>query len=102
MPSCFKCSTIILVSKKSTFAGLIEYRPVVVMKSFEGLVLKQDITDPLLDPLQFAPYILHHLDQPGMYARILFVDLSLAFNTVILDILQGKFNQLTVPASSCQ
>ncbi|KAK3568507.1 hypothetical protein QTP86_008603 [Hemibagrus guttatus] len=50
-----------------------------------------DITDPLLDPLQFAyranrsvddavnmalHFILQHLDSPGSYARILFVDFS--------------------------
>ncbi len=67
----------------------------VVMKSFERLVLAhlKDITGPLLDPLQFAyranrsvddavnmglHYILQHLDKPGTYARILFVDFSSA------------------------
>ena len=61
------------------------------MKCFERLVLAhlKSITDPLLDPLQFAyranrsvddavnmglHYILQHLDQNGTYARILFVD----------------------------
>ncbi|KAK3543506.1 hypothetical protein QTP70_023226, partial [Hemibagrus guttatus] len=46
--------------KKTKITGLNDYRPValtsVVMKSFERLVLSylKDITDPLLDPLQFA------------------------------------------------
>ncbi|KAK3532941.1 hypothetical protein QTP70_004553, partial [Hemibagrus guttatus] len=70
--------------------------------SFERLVLAylKDITGPLLDPLQFAyranrsvddavnrglHYILQHLDKPGTYARILFVDFSSAFNTIIPD-----------------
>ncbi len=59
---------------------------------------------PLLDPLQFAyranrsvddavnmglHYVLQHLDRPGTYVRILFVDFSWAFNTII-------------PNSSCQ
>ncbi|KAK3535563.1 hypothetical protein QTP70_016833 [Hemibagrus guttatus] len=61
------------------------------MKSFERLVLSylKDITDPLLDPRQFAyranrsvddavnmalHFILQHLDSPGSYARILFLD----------------------------
>ncbi|KAL0152393.1 hypothetical protein M9458_052116 [Cirrhinus mrigala] len=103
--------------------GLNDYRPValtsVVMKSFERLVLAylKDITGPLLDPLQFAyranrsvddavnmglHYILQHLDKPGTYARILFVDFSSAFNTIIPDIFQNKLSQLSVPTSICQ
>ncbi len=66
----------------------------VVMKSFEKLVLAhlKDITGPLLDTFQFAwqvslpnrsvddavnmglHYVLQHLDRPGAYVRILFVD----------------------------
>ncbi|KAL0199142.1 hypothetical protein M9458_007682, partial [Cirrhinus mrigala] len=76
-----------------------------------------DITGPLLDPLQFAyranrsvddavnmglHYILQHLDKSGTYARILFVDFSSAFNTIIPDILQNKLSQLSVPTSICQ
>ncbi|KAM9771226.1 uncharacterized protein ACBT44_004310 isoform 1-T1 [Syngnathus typhle] len=89
------------------------------MKSFERLVLNhlKEVTGPLLDPLQFAyranrsvddavnmglHYILHHLDTPGTYARILFVDFSSAFNTIAPDILQQKLIQLAVPASTCQ
>jgi len=44
-------------------------------------------------------YILQHLDKPGTYARILFVDFSSAFNTIIL---QNKLTQLSVPISICQ
>ncbi len=72
----------------------------VVMKSFGKLFLSylKDITGPLLDPLQFAyranrsmgdvvniglHYILQHLDKSGTYVRILFVDFSSAFNTII-------------------
>ncbi len=103
VPSCFKRSTIIPVPKKPKITGLNVYRPValtsVVMKSFERLVLAhlKDFTGPLLDPLQFAyranrsvddavnmglHYILQHLDKPGTYARILFVDFSSTFNTI--------------------
>ncbi len=123
VPSCFKRSTIIPVPKKPKITGLNDYRPValtsVVMKSFERLVLAhlKDITGPLLDPLQFAyranrsvddavnmglHYILQHLDKPGTYARILFVDFSSAFNTIIPDTLQNKLTQLSVPTSICQ
>ncbi|KAK3559360.1 hypothetical protein QTP86_012769 [Hemibagrus guttatus] len=60
VPACFKTSAIVPVPKKKKITGLNDYRPValtsVVMKSFERLVLSylKDITDPLLDPLQFA------------------------------------------------
>ena len=60
VPACFKASTIIPVPKKTRITGLNDYRPValtsVVMKVFERLVLAhlKSITDPLLDPLQFA------------------------------------------------
>ncbi|KAK3539529.1 hypothetical protein QTP70_009510 [Hemibagrus guttatus] len=60
VPACFKTSAIVPVPKKTKITGLNDYRPValtsVVMKSFERLVLSylKDITDPLLDPLQFA------------------------------------------------
>ncbi len=102
---------------------ITDYRPValtsVVMKSFEKLVLAhlKDITGPLLDPLQFAyranrsvddavnmglQYVLHHLDSPGTYVRILFVDFSSAFNTIIPNHLLPKLTQLSVPTSVCQ
>ncbi|KAK3548134.1 hypothetical protein QTP70_004875 [Hemibagrus guttatus] len=95
VPACFKTSAIVPVPKKTKITGLNDYRPValtsVVMKSFEHLVLSylKDITDPLLDPLQFAyranrsvddvvnmalHFILQHLDSPGSYARIQFLD----------------------------
>ncbi len=88
----------------------------VVMKSFERLVLAylKASTGPLLDPLQFAyranrsvddavnmglHFTLQHLDRPGTYVRILFVDFSSAFNTIIPDTLQNKLTQLSVPTS---
>ena len=123
VPSCFKRSTIVPVPKKHCITGLNDYRPValtsVVMKSLERLVLThlKDITGPLLDPMQFAyranrsvddavnmglHFILQHLDSPGTYARMLFVDFSSAFNTIIPEVLLTKLIQLTVPASTCQ
>jgi len=85
-----------------------------VMKSFERLVLShlKEITDSLLDPLQFAyranrsvddavnlalHYILQHLDSAD-----LFVDFSSAFNTIIPALLQEKLAQLSVPDSTCR
>ncbi|KAF7640908.1 hypothetical protein LDENG_00006300 [Lucifuga dentata] len=47
-------------------------------------------------------FILQHLDPPGTYARILFVDFSSAFNTIIPSLLQDKLSQLNVPDSTCR
>ncbi len=91
----------------------------VAMKSFERLVLAylKDTTGPLLDPLQFAyranrsvddavnmglHFILQHLNRPGTYVRILFVDFRSAFNTIIPSLLQPKLTELSVPTSVCQ
>ncbi len=96
--------TIIPVPKKPKITGLNDYRPValmsVAMKSFKRLVLAylKASAGPLLDPLQFAcranrsvddavnmglHFILQHLDRPGTYVRILFVDFSSTFFFVI-------------------
>ncbi len=89
------------------------------VSSFERLVLAylKVSTWPLLEPLQFTNranrsvddavnvglhFILQHLDRPGTYVRILFVDFSSAFNTIIPDTLQNKLTQLSVPTSVCQ
>ncbi len=47
-------------------------------------------------------YILQHLDRPGTYVKILFVDFSSAFNTIIPNLLLPKLTQLSVPTSVCQ
>ncbi len=117
------CYTSIPIPKKPIITGLNDYRPValmsVVTNSFEKLVLAhlKDITGPLLDPLQFAyranrsvddavnmglHFILQHLDRPGTYVRILFVDFSSAFNTIISNLLLPKLTQLSMPTSICQ
>ncbi|KAK3531933.1 hypothetical protein QTP86_001271 [Hemibagrus guttatus] len=89
-----------------------------VRESFERIVLfyLKDITDPLLDPPQFVyranksvddavnmafHFILQHLDSPGSYARILFVDFSYTFNTIVPALLRDKLFQLNVPDSMC-
>ncbi len=123
VPSCFKCSIIIPIPKKSKIEGLNDYRPVallsVVMKSFEKQVMAhlKEITGPSLDSLQFAcranrsvddavnmglHYVLQHLDRAGTYVWILFVDFSSAFNAIIPNLLLTKLTQLSVPTSICQ
>lgn len=60
VPTCFNFSTIMSVPKRQALITLNDYWPVsltsVVMKVFEHLVLAhlKVVTDPLLDPLQFA------------------------------------------------
>ncbi len=111
------------IPRKSKITWLNDYRPValtsVVMKSFEKLVLAhmKDINGPSLDPLQFAHranrsvddavnmglyYVLQHLDRPGAYVRIMFVDFSPAFSTIIPSLLLPKLTQLSVPTSIYQ
>src|SRR4029434_7267809 len=46
--------------------------------------------------------LMQHLDSPGTNARMLFLDFSSAFNTIIPEVLITKLTQLTVPASTCQ
>ncbi len=69
-----------------------------------------------LDPLRFAyranrsvddavnmglHYVLQYLDRPGAYVRILFVDFSSDFNTIIPNLLLPKLTQLSVSTSIC-
>ena len=103
-------------------AGLSDFRPValtpIVMKCFECLVM-QHIKKCLpadLDPLQFAyrtnrstedaiSTMLHltlsHLEQKNTYARLLFIDFSSAFNTIIPQQLVEKLQLLKVDNSIC-
>ncbi|KAK3514232.1 hypothetical protein QTP70_010413 [Hemibagrus guttatus] len=54
------------------------------------------------DAVNMAVYfILQHLDSAGSYIRILFVDFSFAFNTIIPALLRDKLFQLNVPDSMC-
>ena len=123
VPLCFKMSTIVPVPKKPAITKLNDYRPValtsVIMKVFERLVLKflRLETSGILDPHQFAyrenrsvedavalglHYILKHLDAPRTYARVLFIDYSSAFNTIIPIKLHDKLVNMGIDTSLCQ
>ena len=122
VPDCFKSATIVPVPKRAKVSSLNDYRPValtsVVMKVLERIVLSQlkSATNHLLDPLQFAyrsgrsvddavsllmHYLLNHADKPKSYARILFIDFSSAFNTIIPDKLHSKLLSLNVNPQLC-
>ncbi|KAK1806482.1 hypothetical protein P4O66_004990 [Electrophorus voltai] len=120
IPSSFKRSTIFPIANKPRPSGLNDYRPValtsVVMKCFEKLV-RDFITSSLPDPLQFAyrhnrstddatAHLLHttltHLDKGrGNYVKMLFVDYSSAFNTIIHSQLTTKLEGLGLHTSLC-
>lgn len=122
VPECLKSSTIIPVPKKTSPTCLNDYRPValtpVIMKCFERILLRhiRGLIPTDLDSLQFAyranrstedavSITLHtaltHLQQPNTYARMLFVDFSSAFNTVIPDKLVLKLHAVGLPVSLC-
>uniref|UniRef100_A0A3Q3GWF6 Reverse transcriptase domain-containing protein n=1 Tax=Labrus bergylta TaxID=56723 RepID=A0A3Q3GWF6_9LABR len=113
--SMLKATSIVPVPKHSSPTGLNDYRPValtpIIMKCFERLVLAhlKNCLPPTLDPFQFAyrsnrstedavstalHSVLTHLDNNNTYARMLFVDFSSAFNSVIPSKLNTKLGDL--------
>ncbi len=123
VPTPFKKSVIIPVPKNSKPSCLNDYRPVAltstVMKVFERL-LKKHICSSIpatLDPLQFAyrpnrstddaiSQVLHssltHIDSKnGNYVRLLFIDYSSAFNTIVPTKLTVKLSDLDLNTSLC-
>ncbi|KAK1794450.1 hypothetical protein P4O66_011319, partial [Electrophorus voltai] len=123
IPSSFKLSTIVPIPKKPRPSDLNDYGPValtlVMMKCFEKLV-RDFITSSLpasMDPLHFAycdnrstddaiAHLLHttltHLDEGrGNYVKMLFVDYSSVFNTIIPSLLTTKLEDLGLHTSLC-
>ncbi len=120
VPTCFKATTIIPVPKKSSPSCFNDYRLVALtpipMKCFERLVMQhiKSVLPPSLDPFQFAyrsnrstddATALHpaltHLDKKDSYVRMLFIDFSSAFNTIIPQQLTHKLVQLGLNTSLC-
>ena len=123
VPKTWKASTIVPVPKKPSPSELNDYRPValtsVVMKSMERAVLSHltDVTDTQMDPMQFAYrkargtddacaeliyQIFEHLEMQGNYVRLLFVDFSSAFNTMLPSVLVDKLSTMSVSSSLCR
>ncbi|KAI3371986.1 hypothetical protein L3Q82_006856 [Scortum barcoo] len=122
VPTCFKETIIVPVPKKTKILSLNDDRPVAltstIMKCFERLV-KSFITSSIpdsLDPLQFAyrpnrstedaiALTLHtalsHLDQRDTYVRMLFIDYSSAFNTIVPSKLVTKLRDLGLNSALC-
>ena len=122
VPACFKSSVIIPVQKKSKVTYPNDWRPValtpIVSKCFEKLikVLICRMLPPALDPHQFAyrknkstddaiatalHLALAHLDKRNTYVRMLFVDYSSAFNTIVPSRLDRKLRDLGIDPSLC-
>ncbi len=117
-----KSTTIIPVPKNSPVSCLNDYRPIaltaIIMKCFERLVMHSIKTSlpNTVDPLQFAyrpnrstddamsstlHLALTHLEKKDSYVRMLFIDFSSAFNTIIPQQLIHKLNLLGLNNSLC-
>ncbi|KAI4893673.1 hypothetical protein NFI96_030505 [Prochilodus magdalenae] len=116
------CATIVPVPKTARITTLNDWHPValtsIISKCFEKLV-RDFICSSLpatLDPLQFAyrqnrstddaiTLTLHtalsHLDNRNTYVRMLFVDNSSAFNTIVPSRLDIKLRELGLNSSLC-
>ncbi len=122
IPTCLKSTTIIPVPKKSPVSCLNDYRLIaltpIIMKCFERLVMHNIKTSlpNSFDPLQFAyrpnrstddaisstlHLALTHLENKDSYVRMLFIDFSSAFNTIIPQQLINKLSLLGLNNSLC-
>ena len=115
IPDIWKCATVIPIPKAPKPVTLNDYRPValtpIIMKCFEKLVkvILVEQTKVYQDPLQFAyrsgrgvddalTYLLHiiikHLEQTKSYVRVLYIDFSSAFNTIVPEVLIEKLHHV--------
>uniref|UniRef100_A0A8C9VFB8 Reverse transcriptase domain-containing protein n=1 Tax=Scleropages formosus TaxID=113540 RepID=A0A8C9VFB8_SCLFO len=122
VPLCFKTSTIVPVPKQSKITCLNDWRPValtsIVSKCLERLIRDYicSLLPASLDPLQFAyrnnrstddaiAFTLHtvlsHLEKKNTYVRMLFIDYSSAFNTIVPSKLSVKLRTLGLNNSLC-
>ena len=122
IPTCFKQITIVPVPKNTKVTCQNDYRPValtsVAMKCFERLVMAHinTIIPETLDPLQYTyrtnrstddaisialNTALSHLDKSNTYVRMLFIDYSSAFNTIVPSKLITMLRTLGLNTSLC-
>ncbi len=122
VPSCFKKSTIVPIPKKNKITCLNDWRPValtpIFSKCFEKLVRDHiySVLPASLDPLQFAyrsnrstdnaiaftlNTALSHLENKNTYVKMLFVNYSSAFNTIVPATLVVKLQTLGLNRSLC-
>ncbi len=122
VPLCFKKSTIVPIPKKNLITCLNDWRPFaltpIFSKCFEKLIRDYicSVLPASLDPLQFAyrsnhstdnaiAFTLHtalsHLENKNAYVRMLFVDYSSEFNTIVPATLVAKLQTLGLNRSLC-
>ncbi len=123
VPLCFKKSTIVPIPKKNKITCLNDWRgdrglTLIFSKCFEKLIRDYicSVLPASLDPLQFAyrsnrstddaiAFTLHtalsHLENKNAYVRMLFVDYSSAFNTIVPATLVAKLQNLGLNRSLC-
>ncbi len=122
VPACFKSAIIVPVPKQANVKCLNDYRPVALTpipaKCLERLVMPhiKKVAPPTLDPFQFAyrqnrstedaiatvlHRLLEHLEHKNTYARLLFVDFSSAFNTILPNKLCLKLHNLGLSTPVC-
>ena len=111
IPTCFKQNTIVPVPKNTTGTCLNDYQPVMLVMAHINTIIPE-----ILDPLQFAyrpnrstddaiSIALHtalsHLDRRNTYVRMLFIDYSSAFSTIVPSKLITKLRTLGLNTSLC-
>ncbi|KAI3376373.1 hypothetical protein L3Q82_016855 [Scortum barcoo] len=123
VPTCFKETIIVPVPKKTKILSLNDYRPVAltstIMKCFERLV--KSYSSPLPSRTHWTHFslptgpigltedaialtlhtALSHLDQRDTYVRMLFIDYSSAFNTIVPSKLVTKLRDLGLNSALC-
>ncbi|KAI3366460.1 hypothetical protein L3Q82_000594 [Scortum barcoo] len=93
VPTCFKAATIIPVPKKTHITSLNDYRP--------GLLptgQNRSTEDAICSALHLS---LTHLEEKNTHVRMLFLDFSSAFNTIIPQHLVGKLGLLGFSTPLC-
>ncbi len=122
VPSCFKKSLIVPIPKKNKITCLNDQRPValtsIFSKCFEKIIRDYicSVLPASLDPLQFAyrsnrstdnniGFTLHsalsYLENKNTYVRMMFVDYSSAFNTIVPATLFAKLQTMGLNRSLC-
>lgn len=105
--TCLKSSVIIPVPKTTTDCSLNSFRPGALRDqscatsrptSLRHLIPIRCTEDAIVIALHTA---FSHLEHAGNYVRLLFIDYSSAFNTIIPDILINKLMDLQLRPSTC-
>jgi hypothetical protein len=91
VPTCFKKPTIVPVPKKLKVTELNDYHTTVL---FFWRLVKDHITSTL-------PVTLTHLDNRNIYVRMLFINYSSAFKTIVPSKLNIKLGALGLSPTLC-